>query len=70
MFSYQIVLSVSEKGIAGAQDDGRPMDINMHSPEETTRPFCFFMEEERNNLFEYNVFLGKILVKEKIKNFL
>ena len=63
------MLSVSEKGIAGTQDDGRPMGINMHSPEETTSPFCFFMEEERNNLFEDNVFLGKILVKKKIQRY-
>lgn len=51
MFSYQIVLSVSEKGIAGAQDDGQPMGINMHSPEETTRPFLLFHGRQREQTF-------------------
>lgn len=64
MFSYQIVLSVSEKGIAGAQDDGKPMGINMTVLRKPQDPFGFFMEEEGNSIFEYNVFLGKILVKK------
>lgn len=51
MFSYQIVLSVSEKGIAGAQDDGKPMGINMHSPEETTGPFWLFHGRGREQHF-------------------